>query len=56
MLIEMDDGKYLSMLGNGSEYRHSSPRIQEWEEKMETDFHGGWTEIKEIHSSDNWGS
>ena len=55
MVIEMEEGKDLSMLGDGSKYRNSSPRIQEWEEKMETEFHSGWTEIKMIHSSDIWG-
>lgn len=56
LFIDMVDGKDLSVLGVGSEYRNSSVRIQEWETKMETEFHSGWTEIKEIHSSDNWGN
>ncbi|KAL7522394.1 hypothetical protein ACHAWX_007173, partial [Stephanocyclus meneghinianus] len=54
MMIEMEEGNDLSALGEGSEYRNSCPRIQEWEVKMETEFHGGWTQIAEIHSSDNW--
>lgn len=29
-----------------------NPRCQEWEELMDADFHGGWTEMEEIHSSD----
>ena len=55
MFVEMEGGKDLSILGKGSDYRNGSQRIKEWEEKMETDFHGGWTEVREIHSSDNWG-
>ncbi|KAL3779445.1 hypothetical protein HJC23_012722 [Cyclotella cryptica] len=54
LMVEMEEGKDLSALGEGSDYRNSCPRIQEWEVKMETEFHGGWTQIEEIHSSDNW--
>jgi len=55
MMIEMENGKDLTMLGEGSEYRKSSPRVQEWELKMASEFHEGWTQIDEIHTSDNWG-
>mmetsp|Transcript_12681 Transcript_12681/g.28108 ORF Transcript_12681/g.28108 Transcript_12681/m.28108 type:complete len:106 (+) Transcript_12681:388-705(+) len=54
MLIEMKDGCDLSVFGEGSEYRKSSPRVVEWEDKMATEFHGGWTQIQEVHSSDSW--
>ena len=54
MLIEMEDGKDLSVFGDGSDYRKSSPRVVEWEDKMATEFHSGWTQLEEIHSSDNW--
>eukprot|EP00039_Didymoeca_costata_P015750 m.272978 g.272978 ORF g.272978 m.272978 type:complete len:183 (-) comp16276_c0_seq41:2630-3178(-) len=36
--------------GPGSRYR-LDPRCKEWEEMMDSDFHGGWTEMQEIHSS-----
>lgn len=32
MLIEMEDGKDLSVFGEGSTYRQSSPRVVEWED------------------------
>ena len=54
MLIEMEDGKDLSVFGEGSDYRKSSPRVVEWEDKMATEFHSGWTQVEEVHSSDNW--
>mmetsp|Transcript_6600 Transcript_6600/g.15147 ORF Transcript_6600/g.15147 Transcript_6600/m.15147 type:complete len:125 (+) Transcript_6600:161-535(+) len=38
-------------LGPGSRYREN-PRCKEWEELMDADFHGGWTECQEIHSSE----
>jgi len=38
--------------GPGSTYR-LDPRCKEWEELMDAGFHGGWTEMEEIHSSDN---
>ena len=38
-------------LGPGSEYRQD-PRCKEWEELMDGDFHGGWVEASNIHSSD----
>eukprot|EP00041_Stephanoeca_diplocostata_P020561 m.462958 g.462958 ORF g.462958 m.462958 type:complete len:189 (+) comp21606_c0_seq2:62-628(+) len=37
--------------GPGSRYRLNA-RCREWEELMDADFHGGWTEMEEIHSSD----
>jgi diketogulonate reductase-like aldo/keto reductase/L-rhamnose mutarotase len=37
--------------GPGSRYRQN-PRCREWEELMDGEFHNGWTEMKEIHSSD----
>lgn len=36
--------------GPGSTYRDSA-RCKEWEELMDADFHGGWTELDEVHSS-----
>ena len=56
LFIDMVEGKDLTVLGVGSEYRKSSARIQEWEEKMSSEYHSGWSEIEEIHSSDNWGN
>jgi len=38
-------------IGSDSAYQ-KNPRCQEWEELMKTDFHHGWTELKEIHASD----
>eukprot|EP00746_Dinoflagellata_sp_MGD_P003027 gnl/MRDRNA2_/MRDRNA2_105902_c0_seq1.p2 gnl/MRDRNA2_/MRDRNA2_105902_c0~~gnl/MRDRNA2_/MRDRNA2_105902_c0_seq1.p2 ORF type:complete len:131 (+),score=23.98 gnl/MRDRNA2_/MRDRNA2_105902_c0_seq1:92-484(+) len=37
--------------GPGSKYRENL-KCKEWEELMDADFHGGWTECEEIHSSD----
>eukprot|EP00035_Acanthoeca_spectabilis_P022177 m.442397 g.442397 ORF g.442397 m.442397 type:complete len:199 (-) comp18801_c0_seq1:497-1093(-) len=37
--------------GPGSRYR-LDPRCKEWEELMDASFHGGWTKMDEIHSSD----
>ena len=37
--------------GPGSYYRENA-RAKEWEELMDGEFHAGWTECKEIHSSD----
>lgn len=37
--------------GPGSRYQEN-PKCKEWEELMNADFHGGWTEMSEIHSSD----
>ena len=32
-------------------------RCKEWEEMMDADFHGGWTELSEVHSSEKqWNS
>ena len=39
-------------LGENSEYLKSHERIREWETKMGTDFHKGWTQLTEIHTSD----
>jgi len=41
-------------LGENSEYLKSHERIREWETKMGTDFHKGWTQLTEIHTSDKW--
>ena len=38
--------------GRGSSYRASHPRVQEWEEIMETQYHGGWKVLSELHDSD----
>ena len=46
-----EDGKSLGeALGPGSEYRND-PKCKHWEEWMQSDFTGGWTELKNIHSS-----
>ena len=45
---EVDLGK---ATGPGSRYR-MNPKCKEWEELMDADFHGGWTKMDEIHSSD----
>ncbi|CAK0910592.1 unnamed protein product [Prorocentrum cordatum] len=37
--------------GPGSHYR-KDPRCKEWEELMDSDFHGGWTECEEVRASD----
>ena len=37
--------------GPGSKYREVA-RCKEWENFMENDFHGGWTQLTEVHSSD----
>ena len=37
--------------GPGSKYRENA-RCKEWEEMMDADFHGGWTELTEVHSSE----
>ena len=37
--------------GPGSRYRED-PKCKEWEELMDADFHGGWTALDEVHSSD----
>ena len=37
--------------GPGSKYRENL-RCKEWEEMMDADFHGGWTELSEVHSSE----
>lgn len=42
---------FVKAVGVGSQYR-AEPRIKEWEEMMATDYHSGWTELKEIHSSE----
>ena len=36
--------------GPGSAYREN-PICQKWEVDMETQYHNGWTELEEIHSS-----
>mmetsp|Transcript_98 Transcript_98/g.276 ORF Transcript_98/g.276 Transcript_98/m.276 type:complete len:110 (+) Transcript_98:171-500(+) len=41
-------------LGPGSAYREIA-RCKEWEELMDSRFHGGWDKCEEIHSSENWG-
>ncbi len=52
--FQRDDGKNLGeALGPGSDYRKVD-RCKDWEELMEAEFTGGWTEIKNIHSSSNW--
>jgi len=51
MNIETDGNINLSAAtGPGSKYR-SDPKCKEWEELMDSDFHGGWTEAKLIHNS-----
>mmetsp|Transcript_26335 Transcript_26335/g.85158 ORF Transcript_26335/g.85158 Transcript_26335/m.85158 type:complete len:115 (+) Transcript_26335:66-410(+) len=37
--------------GPGSRYRENA-KCREWEEMMDADFHGGWTTLDEVHSSD----
>ena len=37
--------------GPGSKYRENA-HCKEWEEMMDADFHGGWTELSEVHSSE----
>ena len=37
--------------GPGSLYR-TDPKCEEWETMMDADFHGGWTELTRVHSSD----
>eukprot|EP00941_MAST-03F_sp_MAST-3F-sp1_P006274 g6274.t1 len=37
--------------GPGSNYR-MNPRCKEWEELMDGEYHTGWTQLEEIHSSD----
>jgi len=37
--------------GPGSAYR-AVPRCKEWEELMDSSFHGGWIDTEEVHSSD----
>ena len=46
------DIDFSAATGPGSRYR-KDPKCQEWEELMSTEFHHGWTELKEIHASDN---
>ena len=42
--------------GPGSKYRENA-HCKEWEEMMDADFHGGWTELSEVHSSEKqWNS
>ena len=45
---DLDLGK---ALGPGSKYRED-PKCRQWEEMMDADFHGGWTEMHAVHSSD----
>lgn len=45
------DIDFSTATGPGSRYRQN-PKCKEWEELMDADFHGGWTECAEIHSSD----
>lgn len=55
MYVEMEEGKDMATaLGENSEYLKSHPKIREWEMKMATDFHKGWTTMTEIHTSDKW--
>ena len=40
-----------TILGPGTKYREN-PKCKEWEELMDSDFHGGWTKMERIHASD----
>ena len=37
--------------GPGSAYRKNNPICHKWEVDMETQYHNGWSELEEIHSS-----
>ena len=42
--------------GPGSAYRAASERVKEWESKMETEFHAGWTACNEWYTLKSCGS
>jgi len=54
MFINIEEGLGKVTLGENSEYLRSHERVREWKTKMATDFHKGWTEMTEIHTSDKW--
>jgi L-rhamnose mutarotase len=51
MVIETAGVDLKEATGPGSLYR-SDPVCERWESMMDADYHGGWTEVVRVHSSD----
>ena len=56
LYVEMREGTTLDDLGPGSAYRGENPHVLLWETGMETGFHGGWSEMKELYALRSCGS
>mmetsp|Transcript_7070 Transcript_7070/g.11255 ORF Transcript_7070/g.11255 Transcript_7070/m.11255 type:complete len:165 (+) Transcript_7070:49-543(+) len=55
LFMYLEEAEFADDLGPGSAYR-SKPRVGQWEEVMEKEFHSGWSVLKEWYSMKAVGS